>query len=799
MKCRRMRSSSFLSNTAGALALAWFFPGASLAQPNVPLFAGASYSAEGSDDFVSEVVGLGDVNGDGFDDLLIGAHENDDAGLGAGQAYLILGKTTGWGHGVSLAQADASFLGEASDDAAGDEVSGAGDVNADGFRDFLIGSPLNDENGIDAGQIYLILGKAEGWTADTDLAFADASFLGETVGDQLYGMAGAGDVDGDGYDDVLVGSVFNDESGANAGQAYLVLGHANGWMSDVVLSTADASFLGEGPSDALGGRLASAGDVNGDGLDDVLLGSFHNDAAGQNAGQVYLVLGRQSGWTLDTPIHQADASFIGEAEGDWAGYSLDGAGDVDGDGLDDIVIGAMRNSETGDQSGQVYLVFGRVQGWGMDTILSNGNASYLGEAENDYVGWSASGAGDVNGDGVDDVLASSIIIDTTYVILGRATGWAMDTSFAEAGAVFGPGSGDLGWDVDGIGDVNGDGYSDFAVVSPYDGIGGYVDIIFGYPCWDADGDGVDSCSGDCNDLAAQVYPGAPEICDGLDNDCDGVIPEDEADADGDGQMICEGDCDDEEPAIFAGENEICDGLDNDCNPATDELVDGDGDGFSICDGDCNDDIPEAYPGAPEVCDWIDNDCDGVLPEDEIDADGDGFAPCDGDCDDDAAGLHPDDQDGDGFSTCDGDCDDEDPDRNPDATEIPYDGIDQDCDGAEIVDVDGDLYPAEEVGGDDCDDLDPEVHPDADEDCDDEVDNDCDGLVDDEDEDCPDLDDDDSADDDTTDDPGDDDSTDPQGDDCDCRSQTAPGAPGGVAVVLLALIGLLRRTRSIRPR
>jgi len=762
------------------------------------LYADASYSAEQADDLVSAVAGLGDVNGDGFDDLLIGAYGNDEAGIDAGQAYLILGKPSGWGYGVPLNQADASFLGEAPNDTAGFRLAGAGDVNADGFRDLLVASPENDEGGSGAGQAYLIFGKDQGWTVDTDLGLADASFLGEAAGDMLFNVAGGGDVNGDGYADILVGSIGNSEGGNDAGQAYLLLGRPGGWFMDSSLSISDASFLGEQPLDMLGGRLASAGDVNGDGLDDILLGSHTNDDGGALAGQVYLVLGRQSGWTMDTPIHQADASFIGEAEGDWAGISLDGAGDVNGDGLDDIVIGAKRNSEAGDYSGQVYLVFGRLQGWSMDTILSTVDASHSGETEYDYVGEAAAGAGDINGDGIDDVLASSTSIETTYVILGRETGWAMDTSFAEAGAVFGPGGGDLGWDVDGVGDVNGDGYSDFAVTSPFDGIGGYVDLIFGYPCWDADGDGVDSCSGDCDDLADQVYPGAPELCDGLDNDCDGVIPEDEADADGDGQMICEGDCDDEEPAIFAGADEVCDGLDNDCDPATDELVDADGDDFSICDGDCDDDHPDTYPGGDEVCDGSDNDCDAAVPDDEIDADGDGFAPCDGDCDDDAAGLHPADADGDGFSPCDGDCDDEDPDRNPDATEIPYDGIDQDCDGADIVDVDGDLHPAEEAGGDDCDDLNPDVHPDAEEDCDDGIDNDCDGDIDAEDADCPDLDDDDSADDDD-DDTEDDDSTEPPGDDCECRAQTAPGAPGGLVGTLLALFGLLRRTKLTRPR
>jgi len=114
---------------------------------------------------------------------------------------------------------------------------------------------------------------------------------------------------------------------------------------------------------------------------------------------------------------------------------------------------------------------------------------------------------------------------------------------------------------------------------------------------DDDGDGVTSCDGDCDDSSADVYPGAAEICDGLDSDCDGTLPADEEDLDGDGYMDCTGDCDD-----------------NDAN---------------------------TYPGATEICDMIDNDCDGLIPADEADADGDGFMVCENDCDDADAGINPD--------------------------------------------------------------------------------------------------------------------------------------------------------------
>ncbi|MEC8379591.1 MAG: MopE-related protein [Myxococcota bacterium] len=148
---------------------------------------------------------------------------------------------------------------------------------------------------------------------------------------------------------------------------------------------------------------------------------------------------------------------------------------------------------------------------------------------------------------------------------------------------------------------------------------------------DADGDGVTEAEGDCNDSNASIYPGAPEICDGLDNDCDEVVPNDEADSDFDGSRLCDGDCDDLNPQVRPGATEICDYLDNDCDGIIPDELDEDEDGFSMCDNDCDDQEPASWPGNPEICDGIDNNCSGF--EDDIDEDNDGYSPCTtgGDC------------------------------------------------------------------------------------------------------------------------------------------------------------------------
>ncbi len=353
-----------------------------------------------------------------------------------------------------------------------------------------------------------------------------------------------------------------------------------------------------------------------------------------------------------------------------------------------------------------------------------------------------------------------------------------------------------------------------------------------YP--DADGDGFGASEpsivechpvpgyvkvdGDCDDQNPEVNPDAQEVCDGLDNNCDGNVDEGlefytwyrDRDGDGYGTLVgavedctqpsgyasMSGDCDDTNPGINPGADEVCNGLDDNCNGEIDEggglatwYADADGDGYGVdtdtvesCeqpegyapqDGDCNDSNPSIHPFADEVCDSLDNNCNGTADEDAIDAsvwyldaDGDGYgvdtdtvSACSApsgyvadatDCDDTDASVHPGadevcedgvdqncdgvddecpvvDADGDGYAE-DVDCDDSDPTVYPGADEICEDGVDQDCDGSDIAcpctDADGDGYCVEE----DCDDSDPEVNPAADEVCD-GVDNNCDGQVD----------------------------------------------------------------------
>ncbi len=713
----------------------------------------ASFLGERADDWAGwGLASAGDVNGDGHDDLLVGAPVVFDPfgiSLGTGEAYLILGDDAGWSMNVSLAASDASFQGEDVMDEAGSAVAGVGDVDGDGYDDFLVGAPYNSESDVWAGQAYLVLGRETGWVHGVSLATADASFLGESGSDAAGWTVAGGDLDGDGLGDLVIGAQGVFQYPFSAGRVYVVFGQEVGWSMDTDLSAADASYLGEDGDDEASWGLAVAGDVNGDGYDDLLVGAPGNDDGGDEAGQAYLLFGRAAGWATGASLSSADASFLGEDEDAWAGFTVAGAGDVDGDGYDDLLVGAPHDGDAAYEAGQAYLIFGADSGWSMDTSLANADASFLGEMAGDQAGYGLAGIGDLDADGYDDFLVGAPFNDESasgagqsYLFRGAATGWAMDTPLTSAeGSLLGESADDnSGRRMAGAGDVDGDGFDDLLIGAPRSSHAadeaGHAYLILGVPtCNDGDGDGygdpgVYTCplgdTEDCDDTDPLVYPDAAEICDGKDNNCNGVIPQDELDADGDGVMGCEGDCDDDLADTYPGAAEICDGHDNDCDgllPA--DEMDGDGDGSPLC-ADCDDGDPISYPNAPELCDGVDNNCNGVIATWELDQDGDGWFECAGDCDDADPALNLDDADGDGVDTCDGDCDDADDQVYPGAIEA-CNGADDDCDGA---------VPADEADGDadgwmvcagDCDDTDGAVNPDATEACN-GADDDCDGAV-----------------------------------------------------------------------
>ena len=431
--------------------------------------ADAKLTGETYDDRAGfSVSAAGDVNNDGYADVLVGASYESTGGAGAGAAYLVMGSSTGITD-MGLSSADVKLTGETRSLAG--SVASAGDVNGDGYADVLVGAFREDTAGQDAGAAYLIYGSVDG-LSDMSLSSADVKFTGESAWDFAgYSIASAGDVNGDGYADILIGANRDDAGFTDAGAAYLILG-SDIALSDRSLASANAKLTGEAVDDFAGRSVSSAGDTNGDGLSDVLVGAHLEDTGQSDAGAAYLLLGSSSGIS-DMSLSSADAKLTGENGGDYAGWSVSTAGDVNNDGYTDVLVGAYGEDTAWSQAGAAYLVLGSSSGIS-DMSLSSADAKLTGEAGSDAAGRSVSTAGDVNGDGYSDVLVGAPYERTggsnagaAYLVLGSSSG-ITDMSLAMADAKF---TGEdwhnvAGASVSTAGDVNGDGYSDILVGAP---------------------------------------------------------------------------------------------------------------------------------------------------------------------------------------------------------------------------------------------------------------------------------------------------------------------------------------------
>ncbi len=375
--------------------------------------ASAAFTGEAVNDSAGfAVAGVGDVDADGFDDVLVGSHYNSDGGYHAGSAYLILGASSLMS--ASLSSAGLEYSGVTGEDQAAYWVAGAGDFNADGYADMLVGAPYRSAY---TGSVYLVLGSATPHTQS--LGMADAEWTGEPAGMTQAGraVAGAGDVDGDGFDDVLVGSLgVSNGALAYAGAAYLVLGGHT--PTSGPLSGADAKLLGTAADDEAGYSVAGGGDVNADGYADMLIGAPAADGGGTNHGAVYLFLGGTS--RASGLVSAADSVFYGTAVSG-AGDAVSAAGDADADGYGDILLGAPGLSTSASSAGSAYLILGS----SAPPAVMDAAAAFA--ASNAYAaaGCSLGGAGDVNADGYADILVGAYGVGTNgyesgaaYLILG---------------------------------------------------------------------------------------------------------------------------------------------------------------------------------------------------------------------------------------------------------------------------------------------------------------------------------------------------------------------------------------------
>jgi hypothetical protein len=527
----------------------------------------------------------GDVNRDGYDDIIVGAPRSDRAfvyhGSSAGPSF-----APDW-----LIQVDHSRLGHS--------LGTAGDVNGDGYDDVIVGAPLFDSLYVDQGRAYVYLGGPAGlshpwaWTAD-------GTQLRERFG---WSVGAAGDVNGDGFDDVIVGACFAEVGMVNGGLAQVFLGSATGPEPTPVWS-----FAGNDPDGCLGDAVGTAGDVNGDGFDDIVVGESGYSGDHSAEGRALVFHGSPAG-----PSTSPDWTVESDQDNAGLGSGVGTAGDVNDDGFDDVLVGASKftNGELNEGAAWVYL--GSSGG-----LSSNPHWSVEGDLANLNFGGTGGGVGDVDRDGLVDLLVGGSILDSSDPVRARlylgTSGGLETTSVWEA---LDPSSANrVGGALAFAGDVNGDRHADIIVGQEnYDGKGA-VFVYFGGECVDADVDGLcreddcddanPYCTTDCTDADDDGYCVTSD-CDDSNSSC----TSDCTDADDDGYCV-NGDCSDTNPncttdCTDADDDGWC--ITTDCDESrpfcTMDCTDSDGDGYCVTN-DCDDTTP--------TCSWQcgDNDADGVL-------------------------------------------------------------------------------------------------------------------------------------------------------------------------------------------
>ncbi len=461
------------------------FPSVSGSAGNIIQSGPPDWAVEGDQEnalFGMTVSDAGDVNCDGYDDVIVGTKWYDNASyVDSGKIFLYYGSEDGlsslpdWTATAPALEWSGYF---------GAVVASAGDVNGDGCADIMASMPNHNGVTSDVGAVYVWHGSASGpgtspnWYAEHTTVYAH---LG-------WSMGSAGDVNGDGYDDIIVGAYRYDVAGAS--DAYVWYGSAAGLGPTGTPTNADWAVHTDNTLTAFGTRVGSAGDVNGDGYDDVYVGAPGYDNGETDEGKVFVWYGSNTGLIASPTTENADwAAESNQLGASFSCHHMSGpdngcvatAEDINGDGYDDLLIGSSNYDHPdgeGDE-GAVFMWYGSATGLNEGVHGDPDNAEWVVETtqESARLGTGVSRAGDFNGDGRDDVMMSAFLYDYNGVIesglvvmwWGSEEGLHHTATVEDYDWMNAPpyGNSAFGWVISDAGDVNGDGADDIIVGAPY--------------------------------------------------------------------------------------------------------------------------------------------------------------------------------------------------------------------------------------------------------------------------------------------------------------------------------------------
>lgn len=446
------------------------------------------------------VRGVGDVNGDGFEDFVAAAPYNSSS---AGVAYIVYGQPGATRSNINTSAISNGtngfrIIGQSMLDYLGASVGGAGDINDDGYDDIYVVAPRNDDVNTDAGIVYVIFGKPTNTNVSISSFNSSHGFrittseLGAAIGDSFTGytsngqaLDAGGDFNGDGIQDLVLGIRFSNRNGGNSGKAYVIFGRAGATRSDVNLDLIDPTgpdgvlIQGAGIGWQLGQAARFVGDYDADGYDDVVVSAIYSNAVTSDGGQSFLIFGSPGPIfnMVDVTSLNGSSGFKISSTTSWGvlGHSVAG-GDFNGDGISDLFISQNGYNTT---VGAAHVIYGDAGGVysniDVDTMLSSKGYSIFGANIGEYLGHSLSSAGDFNADGYDDLLIASYLRDDNGADSGAA--WLItgqpgtargnltigSLNLQDGFKMIGGGIGDHFGQSTAFGDVNGDGFSDLII------------------------------------------------------------------------------------------------------------------------------------------------------------------------------------------------------------------------------------------------------------------------------------------------------------------------------------------------